>query len=146
MAGALKEATTPEGRLDKLKKAKGKIGGSILNHGFIGLDTFMRVKDGEKLPVALGKAVLTNAAFSMLPGGIIGGMAVMGAMAAPEMVKQLDQAAGGLNAKKQQFGGNFQESEAQFGMLQRGVGSMHSARLQATKVMANHARGAQKVY
>jgi hypothetical protein len=146
MAGTLNSPTNAEGRTDQLKKQGFKVGGNILNHGFIGLDTFMRVKDGEKLPVALGKAVLTNAAFSLIPGGIVGGMAVMAAMSAPQMINTMDQAAGKINAKKQQFGGNFQQSETQFNMMQRGLGNMQNARLQATKSMANHARGAQRVY
>lgn len=146
MAGTQTGPVNGQGRSDQLKKNGMKMGGNILNHGFIGIDTYMRVKDGEKLPVALGKAVLTNAAFSLIPGGIVGAAAVMGVMAAPTVMNTLDQAAGGLNAKKQQFGGNFQESETQFNMMQRGLGNMQNARLQATKSMANHARGAQKVY
>jgi alanine dehydrogenase len=106
----------------------------------------MCVKDGEKLPIAMGKAVLTNAAWSMLPGGIIGMGIATAAMSAPAIIQQMDVAAGKLNSKKQQFGGNFQESEAQFGALQRGASNMQNARMQATRVMANHARGAQKVY
>lgn len=148
MAGTGIEPVNAQGRSDKLQKQSktAKYTGRALNYGFIGVDTYMRVKDGEALPVAAGKAVLTNAAFSMLPGGIIGGMAVMGAMAAPEIMNTLNQAAGNLNAKKQQFGGNFQESESQMMLMQQGIGKMQNARMQATRSMANHARGAQKVY
>lgn len=140
----LPPAENAQGRADKLKKKR--LGGNVLNHGFIGVDTYMRVKSGENLPTAVGKAVLTNAAFSMLPGGIIGGLAVVGAMAAPEMMNALDGASNALNAKKQQFGGNFQGSQVQEQMMQQGLGKMQNARMQATRSMANHARGAQKVY
>jgi hypothetical protein len=140
------EPSNAQSRMDQLRKVKGKLGGNILNHGFIAFDSISRVKSGENIPTAVGKAVLTNAAFSMIPGGIVGGMAVMAAMAAPEMMNALDAAAGKLNAKKQQFGGNFQESEVQMNMMQQGMGKMQNARMQATRSMANHARGAQKVY
>lgn len=137
---------TAQGQADQLQKKKSGIGGRILNHGFIGVDTYMRVKDGENLPMAVGKAVLTNAAFSLLPGGIVGGIAVMGAMAAPEIMNAMDGAAGNLNAKKQQFGGDFQESRTQMRSMQTGLNNMQNARMHATKSMANHARGAQRVY
>lgn len=146
MAGTPTGPNNSQGNIDQLKKKGMGMGGRLMNHGFIGLDTFMRVKDGEKLPVALGKAVLTNAAFSLIPGGIVGGMAAMAVMSAPDMMNQLDQATSALGAKKQQFGGNFQESETQMYMMQQGLGRMQDARMQATRRMANHARGAQKVY
>ncbi|MEB2276926.1 hypothetical protein LAV82_23180 [Bacillus sp. ILBB4] len=146
MAGTPIGPNNSQGNIDQLKKKGIGMGGRLMNHGFIGLDTFMRVKDGEKLPVALGKAVLTNAAFSLIPGGIVGGMAAMAVMSAPDMMNQLDQATSALGAKKQQFGGNFQESETQMYMMQQGLGRMQDARMQATRRMANHARGAQKVY
>lgn len=140
------EVGNPENRIDELTKKKSGIGGRLLNHGFIAFDSFMRVKDGESIPVAVGKAVLTNAAFSMLPGGIVGGMALMAVASAPEVMNQLDAAASGLNAKKQQFGGNFQQTEAQMNLLQSGVGNMQSARAQVVRSMSGHARNAQQVY
>lgn len=146
MAGALPPPKNAEGNINDLQKNKLRLGGNLLNHGFIGLDTYMRVKDGENLPVALGKAVLTNAAFSLIPGGIVGAMGVMAVASAPQIMNMMDQAASNIGAKNQQFGGNFQESEAQMNMLQSGLGKMQDARMMATRRMANHARNAQRVY
>jgi alanine dehydrogenase len=129
-----------------IKGTIAKMGGNVFNYGFIGVDTFSRIKSGESAPVAIGKALLTNAAFSLIPGGIVGVAAIGVAMAAPEIINQMDAAAGNLNNKKKQFGGNFQESETQMMSLQNNVSSMQNARMQATRRMANHARGAQKVY
>jgi hypothetical protein len=140
--------TNANGNIDNLKKKSvgARIGGNVLNYGFIGVDSYMRIKDGESAPVAVGKALLTNAAFSLIPGGIVGAMGVMGAMAAPEVMNQMDRAAGGLGAKKKQFVGNFEQSETQVAMMQQGLGRMQDARSHAVRRMANHARGAQKVY
>lgn len=147
MAGTQQQPTNAHGRMDQLKKKNFSVlGGSILNYGFIGVDSYMRIKEGESAPVAVGKALLTNAFYTMLPGGIAGALAFEGAKAAPEMMMALDQAASGVGAKKQQFGGNFQSTEAQQMMLQSGAQNMHSARMHAARKMASHARGAQRVY
>jgi hypothetical protein len=146
MAGTQQSPPTAGGNINDLQKKGLRMGGGLLNYGFIGVDSAMRMKNGESAPVAVGKALLTNAAFSLIPGGIVGATAVMAVASAPEIMNQLDRAAGGLNAKKQQFGGNFQESESQLQMMQTGVGKMQDARMHATRRMANHARNAQKVY
>lgn len=123
-----------------------KMGGGLLNYAFIAGDSALRMKDGEAAPVAVGKALLTNAAFSLLPGGILGAVAIGAVMAAPEMMSQLDRSVNVLNSKKQQFGGNFKETEAQVSLMQTGLGNMQNARTHAARRMANHARGAQRVY
>ena len=146
MAGTQKSPTMAQGNIYELQKKGLRLGGSLLNYGFIGLDSALRIKDGESAPVALGKALLTNAAFSLLPGGLPTMLGLMAVQAAPEIMNQLDVAAGAINAKKRQFGGNFQETESQLTMLQQGLTKMQNARMQAARVMANHARGAQKVY
>ncbi|MCY8577157.1 hypothetical protein MOD24_15005 [Bacillus haynesii] len=136
-----------KGSINKLKRL-GKAGtlGGIANVAFVGIDSGMRMQEGESAPVAVGKSLLTNAAFSLIPGGIYGALAIGAATAVPEIMNQLDQAASNLNAKKQQFGGNFQETESQLTMMQQGITRMQNARMQVTRQMANHARGAQKVY
>lgn len=138
--------TQAEGNMNQLQKKRTNIGGGILNYGFIGVDSVMRMKDGEAAPIAVGKAVLTNAAFSLIPGGIVGAMGVMALAAAPEIMNQMDHATGALGAKKQQFGGKFQQSESQVGMMRQGLGNMQNAQTHAVRRMANHARGAQRVY
>ncbi|MED1301889.1 hypothetical protein P4388_31460 [Bacillus thuringiensis] len=150
MAGVQREPNTAQSRVDRLRSAKSgvgtRIGGNILNHGFIAFDSYSRIKDGESAPVAVGKALLTNAAFSLVPGGIVGAMAVGAVMAAPEIMNQLDVAAGVMNQKKKQFGGNFQQTESQMSMMQTGLSNMQNARTHFARRMANHAAGAQKVY
>lgn len=146
MTGTSNVPNNAEGNISQLKKHGMKLGGGLLNYGFVGVDSYMRMKDGQSAPVAIGSALLTNAAFSLIPGGIVGAAAVMAVASAPEVMNQLDMAASGLNKKKQQFGGNFQETESQLNLLQTGIGKMQDARMQATRQMANHARGAQKVY
>jgi len=146
MAGVQQSPNNAEGRIHELNKKGIRLGGGLLNYGFIGLDTALRMKEGESAPVAVGKALLTNAALSLLPGGLPAALGVMAVASAPELMNQLDQAAGAINAKKRQFGGNFQESESQLRMMQQGLSRMQNARMHAVRKMANHARGAQKVY
>lgn len=146
MAGTQQSTQNGQGSINQLQKKGFRMGGSMLNYGFIGVDSFMSMKEGESAPVAVGKALLTNAAFSLLPGGIMGAVAIGAVASAPEIMNQLDRATGALDAKKRQFGGNFQESETQMMMMQQGLGNMQNARTHAVRRMANHARGAQKVY
>lgn len=146
MAGTQRSPVNGAGNVNELKKKGLRMGGNVLNYGFIGVDAAMRIKSGENAVVAVGKSVLTNAAFSLIPGGIVGAAAVMAVASTPEIMNQLDQAAGNLNNKKQQFGGNFQQTESQLNMMQTGLGNMQNARMHATRRMANHARNAQKVY
>lgn len=142
MAGTQQQPSNAQGNISKLSRTMG----GPLNVAFVGIDSAMRMKDGESAPVAVGKALLTNAAFSLIPGGMIGVAAIGAAYAAPQVVNQMDAAAGRINAKKSQFGGNFEQTESQVNMMQQGIGRMQNARAQATRQMANHARGAQKVY
>lgn len=146
MAGTQQSPINAGGNINDLKKKGLRMGGSALNYGFIGVDAFTRIKSGENAAVAVGKSVLTNAAFSLIPGGIVGALGVMAVASAPEIMNQLDIAAEGINNKKQQFGGNFQETESQLNLMQTGLGKMQDARMHATRRMANHARNAQKVY
>lgn len=139
---------TPESRIAETHKSgmAKKLAGGALSYGFIGVDSYMRMKDGESAPVAVGKAVLTNAAFSLLPGGIIGAVALGGIMAAPAMASEMNRAARGMNGQKQMFHNNFQETTSQVNMLQTGMSRMNDSRTQLTRQMANHARGAAKAY
>lgn len=145
MAGTQPVPNNSQGNIHRLKKMGGSFGGP-LNVAFVGVDSAMSMKDGDSAPVAVGKALLTNAAFSLIPGGILGVAALGAAAATPQIKVALDGAARNISAKSQQFGGNFQESESQVAMMQQGIGQMQNARMHATRQMANHARGAQKVY
>ncbi len=145
MAGVQKSPNNANGNMHRLKKFGGTLGGP-LNVAFVGLDSAMSMREGDNAAVAVGKALLTNAAFSLIPGGIVGAGVLGAAMAAPHIKNQMDQAAGNLNQKKQSFGGSFRETESQLTMMQQGIGRMQDARMHATRQMANHARGAQKIY
>ncbi len=145
MAGAQQPPNNANGNIHKLKKFGSSLGGP-LNVAFVGVDSAMSMKEGDNAAVAVGKALLTNAAFSLIPGGIVGAGILGAAMAAPQIKDQMDQAAGNLNKKKQSFASTFQETESQLTMMQQGIGRMQDARMHATRQMANHARGAQKIY
>ncbi|QHW35683.1 hypothetical protein GZH47_32820 (plasmid) [Paenibacillus rhizovicinus] len=127
-------------------KWAGKVGGGLMSYGFTGFDFYSRVKDGESVLPAAAKAVATNAFWAMMPGGW-GAMLGMAALqAAPAVMDAVDQAASGLGAKSQMFGGGFTENETQQWMKTQGMNSMMNARQTAAGVMANHARGARKLY
>lgn len=148
MTGTKQVAKTTQGRMENLrnKGLKFGLGGSLLNVGFIGVDSAMRMNEGESAPVAVGKAMLTNAALELIPGGLPVALGLAAVGSAPEVMNQLDRAAGGIGKTKQQFGGNFQETESQVSLMQQGLGNMQNARTHATRAMANHARGAQRIY
>lgn len=140
--------------VEEAKKSTGKMGqiNRVLGPGFVGVDTVMRVKDGEAVPVALGKALLTNAAMNLIPGGMVGGIAVMGGLAAIEMAPTVARA---IEAKQNQmgkkgmvFGGSdkFIGSEAQENMMSQSLAAMDAAANHGLQQVMNHARGAHKTY
>lgn len=131
--------------------AMGKIN-KVLGPTFVGVDTVMRVKDGEAVPVALGKALVTNAAFSMIPGGIIGGVAVMGGVAAiqaaPTIARAVADKQARMGQKSMTFGGasKFIGNEGQENMMQQGLSQMDQAANHGLKQIMKHARGAHNTY
>jgi hypothetical protein len=134
------------------KNTKGimrKINGP-LSYGFVGLDAYMRVKEGEALPVAAGKALLTNALWGMLPGGQVAAFGLMAGSiaveAAPMIANAIDRKRAELNQKRSQFGGNFQSTQAQHMMMNHGINQITNARSHLAASMVNHARNAQRVY
>ena len=143
-----------ETKEEAVRSGKG-IGGTIskvLGPTFIGVDTISRVKDGESVPVALGKALATNAAFSLIPGGMLGGVAVMGAFtaiqAAPMVGRAVEAKQAQMGQKGMTFGGasDFIGNEAQENMLQQGLTQMDAAANHGLKRMMGHARGAHNTY
>lgn len=147
MPGTKDPSINAHGNVDDLRRKGGmNLAGNALNYGFIGLDSYMNMKDGKSAPVAIGQAVLTNAAFAMMPGGLLGGIGLMAVASAPEFMNQLDGARGRLSNKKQNFGGDFENTQSQMALMQQGLGNMQNARTHANRAMANHARGAQRVY
>lgn len=144
--GAGVKTANAVGRMGKLARVADHMKRNGLDYAFIGFESRSRMKEGDSLPVAVGKAVLTDAAFSLLPGGIYGAIALGVISATPHVLNALDGARQSLNAKKSQFGGNFEHTPAQVSMIQTGMTNMQNARMHATRQMANHARGAQRVY
>lgn len=151
MAGVQEYPRTAKGRIHELdqiqkKKKLSILGGGVLNYGLIGIDTYMNLKEGDSAPVAVGKALLTNAAFSLIPGGVPMALGLSAVAAAPSIMNALDQASFSMTQAKQSFRSDFQSTESQISMLQTGLTNMQDARTHAVRQMANHARGAQKVY
>ncbi|SFJ62495.1 hypothetical protein SAMN02799624_05227 [Paenibacillus sp. UNC496MF] len=128
-----------------IAKARGVLGG-VAGYGFIGLDAYTRMKDGESMPVAIGKAAVSNALWMAVPGGAATMLGVMALQMAPEIARGLDQVKAGIGAKSRSFGGGFQQSDGQQYMKQMGLNNAMSARQNASSIMANHARGAAKSY
>jgi hypothetical protein len=137
--------TKNKNTMSKLAKANG-----VLGVGFVGLDSYMRIKDGENPVAAVGKALATNAMWAMAPGGVVGGAALMlgmtAAQLAPEVLNATARAKSNLAAHKTRFGSNFQSSEAQMMLQDAGLNRISSARNHLSGVMSNHARGSQRVY
>jgi hypothetical protein len=116
----------------------------------VGVDAYMRIREGEAVPIAVGKAVVSNALWAMAPGGMVGAIAlnagIIAMQSAPIVMNALDQKRAALNQKRSQFGGTFQSTQAQQLMLNHSVNQIMNARSQLASSMANHARQAQRVY
>ncbi|CDQ41833.1 hypothetical protein [Virgibacillus salexigens] len=139
------EPANGRGSINKLDKINTGLG-----VGFVGLDSYMRMKEGESAPVAVGKALLTNAVWSMAPGGLLGGLAISAGAAAvqvaPDLINAAEQKKAKFHANRNRFGSNYQSSQAQQSMQYQGLNQIQQARQHVTANMANHARGAQRVY
>ena len=122
------------------KKKKTSKSSSVLGYGLIGVDAYSRIKDGENPIAAIGGAALTNAMWSMLPGGLVGALAVQAISSVPDIVEQLDGARKELNTKKSNWGGNFEATEASQNMANMDMQSMDQSRSELTRAMAGYAR------
>lgn len=143
-------ATQPEPKNSKGTMSQlGKVN-TALGVGFVGVDAYMRMKEGESAPAAVGKALVTNALWSLAPGGLVGGLAIAaGATAvqlAPDIVRAIDQKHARFHQNRNRFGSNFQSTQAQQALEYQGINQIQQARQHVTRQMANHARGAQRVY
>lgn len=140
-----KQPVNGKGSINRINKIS-----SGLGVGFVGLDAYMNYQDGDNVPVAVGKALLTNAVWSMAPGGLVGGLAIgAGATAvqmAPEVLREMEQRKANFHQNRNRFGSNFQSTQAQETMQYQGINQIQQARQHVTAQMANHARGAVKVY
>lgn len=132
-------AKNPQGRMRGLL-------GSGLGYGFVAFDAYSRMQEGENAAVATGKAVLSNAAWMMVPGGVPAMLGLSALQMAPEISHAVDAAKAGVSQRKTMFGGGFQQTQGQQYMQQMGLQSIMNARSNASAVMANHARGARKTY
>jgi hypothetical protein len=160
-----------QGEIPSPKTAKGVAHKAKFQFGagsaaFFALDAYSRIKDGESVPQALGSSLLTNLVWGLIPGGFAVKAAVMGGMALGELGPLVSQ---GMTSARQSLaakGGNFQSStfvpsQAQSDMLQNGLQNLNNARAYMTpmpggnneyngyarsRMMADHARNAQRVY
>lgn len=121
-----------------------------LGVGFVGVDSYVRMKDGEAAPVAVGKALLTNAAWAMAPGGVVGGLAIGAGIGAlqvvPAVTNHINQKKATHNQNLNRFGSNFQSSQAQMAMQYQGMNQIQSAMNHNSARMMSHASGAVKRY
>lgn len=133
-----------KGQINSLRK-EGKLS-RVLGGGFVAFDAYSRIKDGENAAVAIGKAALTNAAWNLMPGGLLAMAAVAGAQMAPEIVRMTDAAKAGISQRGSMFGGGYTQNEGQVFMQQMGMNNAMNARQTASAIMSKHARGASKSY
>lgn len=140
----MKEPKKTVGQLNKLN--------GVLGPGMMAFDMYSRVKDGENPAVAAGKAIATDMMWRLIPGGPVAGLALMAGYQAIQLAPAIGQAIENrrnqLSAKMNNFASAnyFKETEVQQAMLQQGFNQIQTARQQAVRVVANHARNAQRVY
>jgi hypothetical protein len=143
----IQQGTNPQngkGRAIQLKKEHWFSKG--MGYAFTGVDAYMRIREGESAPVAIGKALLTNMAWNMLPGGIPVAIGLGALQALPSILGATDAARSSIGSKSVAFGGGYTSNEGQEYMKQMGLSSMDNARNQAAAIMSRHARGAVKSY
>lgn len=152
--GSIGQGPTRQGRVTNIPGSKTKVRkpegllGRGLGGAFVAFDSYSRIKAGEAAPVAIGKAVLSNALF-MSMGPVAGTAAALGLAAAsmaPAAISALDGAKSNHGSKGTMFGGKFAETEGQSFLKQMGMSNMAGARQQAASVMSGHAMGASKSY
>lgn len=117
-----------------------KLGSGALGYGFIGIDAYSRIKDGENPVMAVGKAALTNAAWSLVPGGLPVMLATSLLSSAPDIANQLDQAKSTLNNTKHMWGGEFEATEGSQAALQMDTDFANQSRSELARAMAGYAR------
>jgi hypothetical protein len=115
-------------------------------YAFTAIDAYSNIKEGESAPVAIGKALVTNAFWMMMPGGFRAMLGLGLLEAAPELARAIDYAKAAHGQKSIMFGGGFTQNDGQEFMKQTGIQNMMNARNTASAIMAKHARGASKAY
>lgn len=114
-------------------------------------DAYARVKDGEHVVPAVGKALLTGAFYAALPGGVIGSVAGAMALGAAQGAGDMYD---GVQAMKQQFQQNgqvmgekgYMEEEGQVAMRENMITAQSHAAEYMMQKTRNHARGAHRTY
>ena len=138
------EPQNGKGSINKLNRLNAGLG-----IGFVGVDSYMRMQEGESAPVAVGKALLTNAVWAMAPGGVLGGLAISAGAAAvqiaPDLINKAEQKKAEFHQNLNRFGSNYQSTAAQQSLQQQGINQIQQARQHVANV-ENHARGSQRVY
>lgn len=132
------------GQINKLRK-EGMVS-RISGGAFTAFDAYSRIKGGENAAVAIGKAAVTNAAWNLMPGGLLAMAGITAVQAAPQLIQATEAAKSALSAKGSMFGNGFIQNEGQAYMQQMGMNNAVSARQTASAVMSKHARRASKSY
>jgi len=140
-----KAKTTADVQGKQPRSMKGVLG-SAFGYGMIGVDAYMRVKNGESMLPAVGKALVTNALWAMAPGGWGAALGLGFLESAPQLANIVDAKASMLGAKVQMFGGGYTQNEGQEWMKNESMMNMVQARNTGAAIMANHARSARKLY
>jgi len=136
---------TPNAQRGRMSKIN-----SGLGVGFVGLEAYSRIKDGESAPLAVGKALATNALWSMVPGGLAGGLAItagsLAMQAIPAAKQKIKDKKSELHSNLNRFGSNFQSTQAQEELAYQGYNQLEAARNHLATNISGHARNAQQIY
>lgn len=117
-----------------------KAGGGILGYGFIGVDAYSRIKEGENPVMAIGKAALTNAAWNLLPGGLPLALAIGAAGSLPDVMNQMKGAKTQLSGKKRMWNNNFEDTESSQNLRDMDMDRMDNSRAELSRAMSGFAR------
>ncbi|WP_067924111.1 hypothetical protein [Alicyclobacillus shizuokensis] len=113
---------------------------------FTGLGTAVGMASGESLPVALGKSVMENALWSLVPGGFATMLGVTAAQMLPEIMNATTMAESRLGQRSAMFGAGYIDTEAAASLRQTTLNQMMQARQNASLAVMGHARNAAKAY
>lgn len=120
--------------------------GTALSASFIGLDVYGRSKEGESLATAVPKAVVTNAIYSAIPGGIPTMLAITGATALPSIADGIDRQRNMLDRRKGMMNNSYKENDAQLQALSQGMMRMNQASNQNSMRLATQAQSRYQTY
>jgi len=120
-----------------------KLSGETMGLGFIGLDTYMRVQEGENVIPALAKAAVTNAFWAAMPGGWATMLGYTAATMLPAFSNAVDQGIAGVSQKLTPFGQGYTPTQQSELLKTDGINRMMQNR---QLMMQRHAMNNRKIY